>query len=530
MAENSLSDLITYIGTDVYGREMREHIKEAFEILARSSLTAEEKAKIAASISYEPQTLTDAQKSAARNNIGAAKAGDSGRGWTEEQIDLLESFKEFFDTMKDHIGYDENSADGTGQTAAKNAVDALASLITSLRTVPRELESVTLAVNAVAHVSGQDITKNELVVTCHYSVGPDEVITDGYTIDPAKWTHPYTNVKVTYNGVVSNSVLVPVAEPPAATISIDDASDTTHLKVAVNLGTDQITVSKGNPYFLYEADKSKNITITLSVEAAQTGKYVIDDSTEVTMTDGSFFKTGTIYTASSITGNIVIKAISKALPKRIDATYEGGTVPAGTTLAQLTGITVTATYYDENVVTLTSEKYELSVAGGGDLVTGENTVNVAGKDEYAGLTDDFNVHVEAAPTPTTKATGTYTNTGGGTVKTTGAVSLTPESGTGFTSEPNKVTVQYTGGTVPQAYNFYTLVLTRSGSAWTVDTIKNGNNASNLKAGDSATVVFGTDRSTVTISNVYSHTTEGGEVKTNGGFHAGATYSITCEVV
>lgn len=540
MAENNLSGLIGSIGTDVYGREMREHIVQAFEILAQSSLTAEEKAKIAAAISYTPQTLNDDQKRIARNNIGAAKAGDSGRGWTEEQITLFEQFKTQLATVFAKIGYKDNSASGEGQIAAGAAITKLTELIESLRSVPRELESITLAVNAMSHISGEDITKNELVVTCHYSVGPDEVITDGYTIDPVKWTHPYTNVKVTYNGVESNPVLVPVAEPPAATISIDNASDTTNLKVTVNLGTEQIAVSKGNPYLLYEADMSKNVTITIQVEAAQTGKYVIDDGTEVTMVNGTFSKTGTIYMATSITGNIVIKAVSRALPQRINAVYDGTVVPYNTGLNALKDhLTVTGMYYGGQAVDFGNDQYDLSITGGA-LVPGNNTVTVTGQGEFSGKTDMFDVTMEQESQPTTKATGTATQATSSTVipvaTTNQPVTLAAESGDGFTSEPNKITLSFSSGYAPTGYKINTVTLQRSGTNWTVTAIKNGTGNENLNTGGSATVVWEPNSKYLKltrIENVMATLKTGGEAEArsfSGSNSEPGQYAVTVELI
>lgn len=69
----------------------------------------------------------------------------------------------------------------------------------------------------------------------------------------------------------------------------------------------------------------------------------------------------------------------------ISVIYTGGTVAAGTTLDQLTGITVTATYSDGTTETVTD--YTLS----GDLIAGQtNTVTVT----YQGKTTTFDVTVE----------------------------------------------------------------------------------------------------------------------------------------
>lgn len=74
----------------------------------------------------------------------------------------------------------------------------------------------------------------------------------------------------------------------------------------------------------------------------------------------------------------------------ITVNYTGGTVAAGTTLDQLTGITVTATYSDGSTATVESGDYMLS----GTLTAGQsNTVTVT----YQGKTTTFTVTVEAEP-------------------------------------------------------------------------------------------------------------------------------------
>lgn len=80
----------------------------------------------------------------------------------------------------------------------------------------------------------------------------------------------------------------------------------------------------------------------------------------------------------------------------ISVVYSGGVVPAGTTLDQLTGITVTATYSDGTTETVTD--YTLS----GTLTDGQdNTITVT----YQGKTATFTVTVEAVVTH--NATRTY---------------------------------------------------------------------------------------------------------------------------
>lgn len=82
-------------------------------------------------------------------------------------------------------------------------------------------------------------------------------------------------------------------------------------------------------------------------------------------------------------GNLIYNKITLT---GIEASYSGGTVSAGTTLDQLTGITVTATYSDGSTATVTD--YTMS----GTLTAGQdNTVTVT----YQGMTATFTVTVES---------------------------------------------------------------------------------------------------------------------------------------
>ena len=122
----------------------------------------------------------------------------------------------------------------------------------------------------------------------------------------------------------------------------------------------------------------------------------------------------------------------------ITAAYSGGTVAAGTTLDQLTGITVTAAYSDGSTATVASGDYTLS----GTLTAGQdNTVTVT----YQGKTATFSVTVEAEPATLTGITAAYS---GGTV----AAGTTLDQLTGIT-----VTATYSdGSTATLAAGDYTL--------------------------------------------------------------------------
>ena len=150
---------------------------------------------------------------------------------------------------------------------------------------------------------------------------------------------------------------------------------------------------------------------------------------------GSIIAAGTYFT-----GQATVTAGSDLSVSGITAEYSGGTVEAGTTLEQLTNITVTASYTAPGYtgsVTKAVTSYTLS----GDLTAGQtNTVTVT----YQGKTTTFEVTVNAEVT----LTGITVNYTGGIV----AAGTTLEQLTGIT-----VTATYSNGnTAMVASGDYTL--------------------------------------------------------------------------
>lgn len=89
--------------------------------------------------------------------------------------------------------------------------------------------------------------------------------------------------------------------------------------------------------------------------------------------------------ANDIDGNIIYRKLTLT---GITVSYSGGSVVAGATLDQLTGITVTATYSNGSTATVAAGEYTLT----GTLTAGkDNTVTV----EHQGMTATFTVTVEA---------------------------------------------------------------------------------------------------------------------------------------
>ena len=138
--------------------------------------------------------------------------------------------------------------------------------------------------------------------------------------------------------------------------------------------------------------------------------YIIMGSSKISSTDGTFSILG-------VTNNIDVYGVAKAESSgevtlsSISASYAGGTVAAGTTLEQLTGITVTATYSDGSTGTVTG--YKLS----GNLTAGKtNTITVT----YQGKTATFEVTVEAESVdPGVDVIATYGRAEGYRISTSG---------------------------------------------------------------------------------------------------------------
>lgn len=153
-------------------------------------------------------------------------------------------------------------------------------------------------------------------------------------------------------------------------------------------------------------------TGTLSIETAESGTWNCSGYAQVAVT--------------------VVKDSGAPVLSSISATYSGGSVAAGTTLTQLTGISITATYtmagYTGNIVKsgITSG-YTLS----GTLTTGQtNTITVS----YGGKTTTIQVPVAAEPLVLDKLVVTYDN------------STPVEAGTALSALNEVVKAQYTNGT------------------------------------------------------------------------------------
>ena len=135
-------------------------------------------------------------------------------------------------------------------------------------------------------------------------------------------------------------------------------------------------------------DQLKNyITVTAHYSDGSTAP-VTDYSLSGALTAGQTNTITVTYQGKTATFEATVEASEVTLTS-ISVSYTGGTVAAGTTLEQLTGITVTATYSNGTTSTIPSSEYSLS----GTLTSGQtNTITVS----YSGKTATFEVTVEAS--------------------------------------------------------------------------------------------------------------------------------------
>lgn len=194
------------------------------------------------------------------------------------------------------------------------------------------------------------------------------------------------------------------------------------------------------------------------------------------------------YGGKSAIVSVTVEAATPTLTG-LSATYTGGTVAAGTTLAQLTEV-VKATYSDGTTSAALTKGTDYTLSG--TLTAGQaNTVTVTGAGTYAGFTTSFSVTVEgAAAVTSSSATGS---------NSTGAWQreLTVAQETALTGDINKITIVMNDDLISsaQANNLYNCNLTKNASGnWegSVRVISNRNNESgwrNFVDGAYATVTI-----------------------------------------
>lgn len=194
--------------------------------------------------------------------------------------------------------------------------------------------------------------------------------------------------KVTVGAVAGEPVLSALSvSPTAVTVPAGTAADGIKSYLTAMSGTYTLTG--------YTGTLTKDLTSAIG-SATVSGTMPTPENTS-TMTIS--------YGGKSATVSVTMEAAPPTLTG-LTATYTGGTVSAGTTLAQLTEV-VKATYSDGTTSAALTKGTDYTLSG--TLTAGqENTITVTGAGTYAGYTTTFSVTVEAAPPTLTGLTATYT--------------------------------------------------------------------------------------------------------------------------
>lgn len=263
---------------------------------------------------------------------------------------------------------------------------------------------------------------------------------------------------------------------------------------ALGVSPTAVTVPAGTA-----ADGIKSYLTAMSGTYTLTG-YTGTLTKDLTSAIGSATVSGTMPTAGNTSAMtisyggksaIVSVTMEAAAPTLtgLSATYTGGTVAAGTTLAQLTEV-VKATYSDGTTSAALTKGTDYTLSG--TLTAGQaNTVTVTGAGTYAGFTTSFSVTVAGAAAVTSSA-GTGSNSTGAWQRT-----LTVSQDTALTGDINKITIVMNDGLISAANinNLYNCNLTKNASGnWegSVRVINNRNDESgwrNFVEGTYATVTI-----------------------------------------
>ena len=278
----------------------------------------------------------------------------------------------------------------------------------------------------------------------------DEIIVPAGTIEIS--TNGTHNVKTYENAIVN----VPVGIAPSGSITVTENGTfdvTNYASVVVNVPSNSeltltgisATYSGGTVAAGTTVEQLSGITVTATYTATgYTGnitKTVTGYSLSGTLTAGQTNTVTVSYGGKTTTFEVTVN--EEVTLSSISATYTGGAVAAGTTLEQLTGITVTATYSDGSTSTVPSSGYSLS----GTLTPGQtNTITVS----YSGKTATFEVTVEAESNLPTGVSRVETLT----------FTATADIG-------QSQTIEHSWGSTPPTY----IIMKRDGeasSAWAVD--------------------------------------------------------------
>lgn len=251
---------------------------------------------------------------------------------------------------------------------------------------------------------------------------------------------------------------------------------------ALGVSPTAVTVPAGTA-----ADGIKSYLTAMSGTYTLTG-YTGTLTKDLTSAIGSATVSGTMPTAGNTSAmtisyggksaivSVTVEAEAPTL-SGLSATYTGGTVAAGTTLAQLTEV-VKATYSDGTTSAALTKGTDYTLSG--TLTAGQaNTVTVTGAGTYAGFTTSFSVTVEGAAA-VTSSSATGSNSTGSWQR-----ELTVAQETALTGDINKITIVMNDDLISSANNnnLYNCNLTKNASGnWegSVRVVNNRNNASGWK--------------------------------------------------
>jgi uncharacterized protein YkuJ len=272
--------------------------------------------------------------------------------------------------------------------------------------------------------------KSHITVNAIYHDGTSNKITD-YDISGSISTVGNNTITISYNGKTTTVTVFGIKTLTKITASYTGGSVPTGTSVTSLTG---ITVT---------ATYSDNSTAKIT--GYSLSGTIKEGSNTITVTYEG--KTDTF----TVTG---VKNVTK-----ISASYTGGSVPTGTALTSLTGITVTATYHDGSSKNVTG--YSLS----GTIKEGSNTITVT----YSGKTDTFTV---TGVKNVTKITASYT---GGNVPTgTALTSLTgiTVTATYHDGTSKTVTGYLLSGSIKEGSNTITVTYEGKTDTFTVTGVKN----------------------------------------------------------
>ena len=253
------------------------------------------------------------------------------------------------------------------------------------------LTGLTATYTGGAVAAGTTLNQLNEVVKATYSDGSTSAaLTKGtdYTLSGTLTAGQTNTVTVTGTGTYAGytttfSVTVEAADPTLTGLTA------TYTGGTVTAGTtlDQLNEVVKATY----SDGSTSAALTKGTDYTLSGTLTPGQTNTITVTGK-----GT-YAGFTTTFSVTVEA-APPTPTGLTATYTGGTVAAGTTLAQLTEV-VKATYSDGTTSEALTKGTDYTLSG--TLTAGQtNTVTVTGKGTYAGFTTSFSVTVEAAAAST----------------------------------------------------------------------------------------------------------------------------------